>query len=111
MKRFILFLMTGVLLPFGAFAGDYQNYYRDRGTTLPRAVSSDPMGSPYSTGVMMGGTALGSTVNIPRQARRDHDERVQAELDEREKRAQAWREPPLKFNIPAPEMPKPGAVN
>ena len=80
MKRFILFLMTGVLLPFGAFAEDYQNYYRDRGTTLPRAVSSDPMGSPYSTGVMMGGTALGSTANMPRQARRDHDERVQAAL-------------------------------
>ncbi|CAE6707332.1 hypothetical protein PQQ75_01425 [Paraburkholderia aspalathi] len=110
MTRFIFFVLTGVLLSFSAFAADYQDYYRNRGTTLPRTMSSDPMGSPYSTETMMGGTALGSAANMPREARRDHDARVQSEIDEREKRAQAWREPPLKFNIPVSEMPKPNTA-
>jgi hypothetical protein len=48
---------------------------------------------------------------MSQQARRDLDARVQSERSERDKRVQAWREPPLKFNIPAPEMPKPGAAN
>jgi hypothetical protein len=111
MCRVVIFLAAAIALPCSVAAQTDHDYYRDRGTTLPRAISSDPTGSPYSTEVISGGTSLGSTVNMPRQARRDHDARIQSELDEREKQRQARRAPPLKFNIPPPEMPKPGVAN
>ncbi len=111
MQRLIVCLVATVALPCSAVAQTNRDYYRDRGTTLPRTISSDPTGSPYTTGVMSGGTALGSTVNMPREARRDHDARIQSELGERDKQMQARREPPLKFNMPAPEMPKPSTAN
>jgi hypothetical protein len=111
MQRWIVCLAATVALPCSAEAQTNRDYYRDRGTTLPRTISSDPTGSPYSTEVMSGGTSLGSTANMPRQARRDHDARIQSELDERERQMQARREPPLKFNIPVPEMPKPSTAN
>jgi hypothetical protein len=60
---------------------------------------------------MSGGTSLGSTANMSREARRDHDARIQSELDAREKQSEARREPPLKFNMAPPEMPKPGVLD
>jgi hypothetical protein len=111
MQRLIVCLVAMAALPCSAMAQTNRDYYRDRGTTLPRAISSDPTGSPYATEIMSGGTSLGSTVNMPREARRDHDTRIQSELDARAKQSEARRAPPLKFNITPPEMPKPGVVN
>jgi hypothetical protein len=111
MRQVVIFLAATIALPCNVAAQTDRHYYRDRGTTLPRTISSDPTGSPYSTEVMSGGTSPGSSVNMPRQARRDYDARIQTELDEREKQRRARRAPELKFNISPPEMPKPGAAN
>ncbi|MFM0592959.1 hypothetical protein [Paraburkholderia dilworthii] len=88
-------------------AENYQDYYRQRGTTLPRAIASDPMNKPYDLGPRVGGTADGSTLNMSREARREFDGRQQSELDARNAADQARRNPELKFNIRPPEMPKP----
>jgi hypothetical protein len=108
MQRLSLFVATAVLSVSAAAQSD-RDYYRDQGTTLPRALSSTPV-TPQSSSLTNGITAPGSNVNMSPQAHRDLDTRLQSELAERENREQARREPPLKFNIPAPEMPKPNTV-
>lgn len=108
MPRWLLF-WAAVVLSVSATAQSNRDYYREQGTTLPRALSSSPV-TPQSSSLTNGVTAPGSNVNMSPQARRDLDARLQSELVERENRKQAWREPPLKFNIPAPEMPKPNTA-
>ncbi|WP_434108961.1 hypothetical protein [Paraburkholderia caffeinilytica] len=108
MSRWLLFAATAVL-SVSAVAQSNRNYYREQGTTLPRALSSSPVTS-QSSSLTNGITAPGSNANMSSQARRDLDTRLQSELAERENRTQAWREPPLKFNIPASEMPKPNTA-
>ncbi|MFM0734548.1 hypothetical protein PQQ52_29120 [Paraburkholderia sediminicola] len=118
MQRLILFVATTVALPgttsaqgvrfndsHNAYNG-YNGYSYDN--TLSRSLSSDPVpDSSSSTSGPFTVIAPGSNANMSRQARRDLDSRVQFENAERDKRIQARREPPLKFNIPAAEMPKP----
>jgi hypothetical protein len=88
---------------------DYNGYPYNN--TLSRSLSSDPVpDSSNSAGAPFTFTTPGSNVNMSRQARRDLDSRIQFENAEHDKRIQAWREPPLKFNIPAPEMPKPSTA-
>ncbi|CAE6722411.1 hypothetical protein R69927_03049 [Paraburkholderia domus] len=110
MQRFLL-VVAATVLPGSAPAQENRDYYRENGTTLPRALSSDPV-KPNESSVTKGFgiTAPGSNVNMSNQARRDLDARLQSERAEREAREQARREPPLKFNIPAPEMPKPNTA-
>jgi hypothetical protein len=110
MQRLIFLVVATVALPGAAWAQGNPVYHANPYTTLPRALSSDPV-TPDSTSGPISITTPGSNVNMSQQARRDLDARVQSERSERDKRVQAWREPPLKFNIPAPEMPKPGAAN
>ncbi|WP_144111630.1 hypothetical protein [Paraburkholderia sp. BCC1886] len=103
--------VTASSVPCSVSAQTDRDFYRQRNTTLPRAISSDPMTLPFATQRMDTGTALGSTVNMSREARRDYNARMQTESDERDKQLEARRDPPLKFNMPKPEMPKPNAVD
>lgn len=89
---------------------DYSGYPYNN--TLSRSLSSDPVpDSNNSAGAPFTITTPGSNVNMSRQARRDLDSRIQFENAERDKRVQAWREPPLQFNIPTPQMPKPNTAH
>jgi hypothetical protein len=89
---------------------DYSGYPYNN--TLSRSLSSDPVpDSNNSAGAPVTITTPGSNVNMSRQARRDLDSRIQFENAERDKRVQAWREPPLQFNIPTPQMPKPNTAH
>ncbi|KAE8760690.1 hypothetical protein FSO04_06690 [Paraburkholderia madseniana] len=108
MQRWLLFVAAAALSA-GASAQSDRYYYREQGTTLPRALSSSPV-TPQSSSSTNSITAPGSNVNMSPQARRDLDTRLQSELAERENHKQVWREPPLKFNIPASEMPKPNTA-
>jgi hypothetical protein len=110
MQRLIFLVAATVALPGTTPAQGNPAYYGNPYTTLPRALSSDPV-MPDSTSGPISITAPGSNVNMSRQARRDLDARVQSERTERDKRVEAWREPPLKFNIPMSEMPKPSMAN
>lgn len=105
----LLFFVAAAALSASAAAQSNREYYREQGTTLPRALSSNPV-TPQSSSLTNGITAPGVNVNMSPQARRDLDTRLQSELAERENREQAWREPPLKFNIPVSEMPKPNTA-
>lgn len=110
-----LALVASIALSHGvpAYAGadvpspTARDYYHDRGTTLPRSIAADPMGSPYSTGVTGSGLSLGSTATLSREARGAHDARIRSEQDARDQRLEAWRNPPLRFDIAPPDMPKP----
>jgi hypothetical protein len=93
----------------------YRDYYRERGTTFSQSVTSDPRGSPYPVGpypndLMRSGTPPGSTANMSRETRLEQVARIRSEQDARDKRVKEWREPPLKFNIAPPQMPKPNAM-
>ncbi len=91
MQRLIFLVVSTVALPGAASAQGNPVYHGNPYTTLPRALSSDPV-MPDSTGGPISITTPGSNVNMSQQARRDLDARVQSERSERDGRVQAWRE-------------------
>ncbi|WGS50780.1 hypothetical protein LFL96_04540 [Paraburkholderia sp. D15] len=102
-----LVCLAAAVLPQCVLADSYQDYYRQRGTTLPRTVSSDPMSPPSG----VDGADHGLPLNMSREARREFEGRYRAERDARDAAAQARDHPEIHFNIRPPEMPKPVAAD
>jgi len=73
MQRWLLFVAAAVLSASASAQSD-RDYYREQGTTLPRALSSSPV-TPQSSSSTNSITAPGSNVNMSPQARRDLDTR------------------------------------
>ncbi len=91
-----------------ATAETNQEFYSRNGTTLPRAIASDPRSVPYGSGSSI--TEQSSAVTSAQEARGNFDRRMNAEL-EAYKARQANDNPEIKFNIPPREMPKPVTGN
>lgn len=107
LRPIVCFAAAAAALPMCVSAENYQDYYRQRGTTLPRAIASDPINKPNDVGRQPNGIVDGATINMSREARREFEARQRSELDARNAADQARRNPEIQFNIRPPEMPKP----
>ncbi|HEY1997648.1 hypothetical protein [Paraburkholderia sp.] len=102
-RSFLAVLLASPL--YVAAQNSSHNYYLYRGTTLPRAVSSDPFG-PRPDGDKLSGSAFeGSTANMSREGKRSYDLRAQSELKAYRAGGGENDAPQLKLNIPPREMP------
>lgn len=76
-----------------------------RVSVIPRATAPGANAAPYTQVDRMGGEWGAATVNMPAQQARDYEARIQSELAERDRRANAARHPELRFNIAPNESP------
>ena len=87
-----------------------QEFYSRHGTSMPRAIASDPRGAPYGSNQPTI-TQDSAAVRASQEASGTFDRYAAAERDAIDQARRARNKPEIRFNIPPREMPKPVTAN
>ncbi|CAB3720671.1 hypothetical protein LMG24238_04866 [Paraburkholderia sediminicola] len=93
-----------------AAAETNQEFYSRNGTTMPRAIASDPRSAPYGS-KRPTITEDSAAVRASQEASGNLDRRAAAEQEAIDQAKRTRDNPEIKFNIAPREMPKPVTAN